>query len=112
MHVDGGLIVGELETLVKVFLDKLQKTYKLKITTRSTQHLGYTLKWLDNGELIIHHSNMISNIIEDFGMKNSRSVNTPAPPNIHELLEKPDTPFDVTTMQKVVGSLNHVALHT
>ncbi|MBW0466621.1 hypothetical protein O181_006336 [Austropuccinia psidii MF-1] len=43
MHVDNGLVVGDSRESIEFFLKKLPQTYKLKISERPNQHLGYTL---------------------------------------------------------------------
>ncbi|MBW0469746.1 hypothetical protein O181_009461 [Austropuccinia psidii MF-1] len=42
----------------------------------------------------------------------SNSIKTPSPANIHNVVAQTSTPFSKHTIQKAIGMLNYLALHT
>jgi hypothetical protein len=112
MHVDDGLIVGKSRPAILQFLKNLQKTYVLKIKERPSQHLGYTLVWNSDHSLLIHQSDFTSKILDEFSMNKSNPVKAPSPLNFHRIIASESPPFDAKVMQKAIGMLNYLALHT
>ncbi|MBW0570600.1 hypothetical protein O181_110315, partial [Austropuccinia psidii MF-1] len=112
IHVDDGFIVGESESMIKDLLTLLNQTYTIKTKKYPTQHLGYTLDWQSDGSIIIHQLDFCTKILEEFNMLSSNSIKTPAPANIHNTVAQTSTPFSKHTMQKAIGMLNYLALHT
>ncbi|MBW0582772.1 hypothetical protein O181_122487 [Austropuccinia psidii MF-1] len=111
IHVDDGLIVGSSKEKIQSILLGLQKTYKLKTQEKPKQHLGYTFSWLKDG-LILHQADFCKKIIEEFRMETANSIKTPVPLNVRQQLASESPPFDLHLMQKAIGMLTYLALHT
>ncbi|MBW0592284.1 hypothetical protein O181_131999 [Austropuccinia psidii MF-1] len=112
IHVDNGFIIGEAAERIKHFLTQLSKLYSIKTKKKPTQHLGYTLSWQQNRSVILHQQDFCSKILEEFNISLSNSIKTPAPANIHNVVVQVSAPFSNLTMQKAIGMLNYLALHT
>ncbi|MBW0531862.1 hypothetical protein O181_071577, partial [Austropuccinia psidii MF-1] len=112
IHVDDGFIIGETAELVELFLNQLNKSYSIKTKKQPTQHLGYTLSWQPNGSVILHPQDFCTKILEEFNMTSANPIKTPAPANIHNVVAQVSVPFSNLTMQKAIGMLNYLALHT
>ncbi|MBW0514556.1 hypothetical protein O181_054271 [Austropuccinia psidii MF-1] len=91
IHVDDGFIVAK---------------------KNPTQHLGYTLIWQSDGTIILHQHDFCTKILNELNMTLSTSIKTPAPASIHNVVAQTSTPFSKKTMQKAIGMLNYLALHT
>jgi hypothetical protein len=96
------------------FLDQLKKIYSLKICKRPKQHLGYTFDWRNDGSLYVHQSDFTCKIIDEFDMSCANSVTALSPLNFHcqSLVVSDAKPVDVKYMQKAIGMLTYLALHT
>ncbi|MBW0518842.1 hypothetical protein O181_058557 [Austropuccinia psidii MF-1] len=112
IHVDDGFIIGETAELVELFLTQLSKSYSIKTKKQPTQHLGYTLSWQTNGSVMLHQQDFCSKILEEFNMTSANPIKTPSPANIHNVVAQASMPFSNLTMQKAIGMLNYLALHT
>ncbi|MBW0483799.1 hypothetical protein O181_023514 [Austropuccinia psidii MF-1] len=112
IHVDDGFIIGETAELVEIFLTQLRKSYSIQTKKQLTQHLGYTLSWQLNGSVILHQKDFCSKILEEFNMTSANPIKTPAPANIHNVVAQASVPFSNLTMQKAIGMLNYLSLHT
>jgi hypothetical protein len=112
MHVNDGLIVGNSRDKVVKFIDNLKKSYALKVKESPNQHLGYTLDWQRDKSLLIHQTDFTEKILSDFDMVNSTPVKAPSPLNFHKIIASKTPNLDVKIMQKAVGMLNYLALHT
>ncbi|MBW0478013.1 hypothetical protein O181_017728 [Austropuccinia psidii MF-1] len=112
IQVDDGFIIGEKAKIIKHFLTQMSKSYSIKRKKKPTQHLGYTLSWQQNGSVILHQKDFCSKILEEFNMSLSNSIKTPAPENIHNVVSQVSAPFSNLTMQKAIGMLNYLPLHT
>jgi hypothetical protein len=112
MHVDNGLVVGKSRPAIMNFLDQLKKVYSLKICERPKQHLGYTFDWQVDGLLYIHHLDFTRKILDKFNMSGANSVKAPSPLNFLLLVASDAEPVDVKYMQKAIGMLTYLALHT
>ncbi|MBW0509220.1 hypothetical protein O181_048935 [Austropuccinia psidii MF-1] len=112
IHVDYGFIVGKSESMIEDLLTQLNQTYTIKTKKNPTQHLGYTLSWQLDGSIILHQHNLCTKILNDLNMTLSNSIKTPALANIHNVVAQTSTPFSKQTMQKAIGMLNYLALHT
>jgi hypothetical protein len=112
MHVDDGLVDGKSRQDVLHFIDLLKNFYVLKVKEQPNQHLGYTLDWLRKRLLYVHQSNFPQKILEEFDMTNANAVKAPSSLNFHWVIALESPPFDIETMQKAVGMLNYLALHT
>ncbi|MBW0584199.1 hypothetical protein O181_123914 [Austropuccinia psidii MF-1] len=112
IHVDDGFIVGKSESMIEDLLMQLNQTYTIKTKKNSTQHLGYTLIWQLDGSIILHQHGFCTKILNELNMTFSSSIKTPAPENIHNVVAQTSTPFSKKTMQKAIGMLNYLVLHT
>jgi len=56
--------------------------------------------------------NYIDKILDEFHMKNANSVKTPLPTNALTQVEADAEPFDAAIMQKAMGYLNYLAIHS
>jgi hypothetical protein len=112
MHVNNGLIVGKSRIEILKFLDDLKKSYSLKINERPKQHLSYTFDWRSDKTLFIHQSDFCNKISDEFDMTEANSVKCPSPLNFHGLMATECHPFNLTTMQKEIGMLTYLVLHT
>jgi hypothetical protein len=112
MHVDDGLIVGKSRPAVLSFIENLKKHYTLKIKERLAQHLGYTFVWQNDQSLLVHQADFVNKILDEFGMSDANPVKSPSPLNFHQLVALDSPAFDVKTMQKAIGMLNYLALHS
>ncbi|MBW0527168.1 hypothetical protein O181_066883 [Austropuccinia psidii MF-1] len=112
IHVDNGFIIGISESMIEEFLKQINKTYSIKTKKKRTQHLGYTLSWQLNGSIVIHQQDFFMKIIYELNIMSSNSINTPAPTNIHNVMEHTSTPFSKYKMQKAIGMINYLALQT
>lgn len=112
LHVDNGLIVGNNWTEIVRFLELLGGKYKIKLQERPTQHLGYNLEWNRDGLLRMHQRDFTEKALKDFGFKQLNAVKAPAPMNIHDVVGQESPDFDVKTMQRALGTLIHLAIHT
>ncbi|KAI7948446.1 hypothetical protein MJO29_010111 [Puccinia striiformis f. sp. tritici] len=111
MYVDDGLIVGQNKSIITSFLDRLKNSYKLKVKEKPTQHLGYSLEWKTNS-VILHHQAYAEKILKAFNMENSNAVKTPLPSNALHQVDLESEPFDASIMQKAMGYINYLAIHT
>ncbi|MBW0508957.1 hypothetical protein O181_048672 [Austropuccinia psidii MF-1] len=111
MHVDNGLVVGDSRESIETILKKLSQTYKLKISERPNQHLGYTLEWND-GSLTMHQEDFCKKILDELNMFNSNPIKTPTPMNLRHVLEAESPPIKASYVQKAIGMLSYLALHT
>lgn len=111
IYVDDGLIVGQDKSKILSFLSELEKTYKIKVKEKPNQHLGYTLEWKTNS-VILHHQAYAEKILRAFNMEGANSVRTPLPTNALHQVELESTPFDASIMQKAMGYINYLAIHT
>ncbi|MBW0470561.1 hypothetical protein O181_010276 [Austropuccinia psidii MF-1] len=113
IHVDDGFIISKSEKAIIVFLDKLNKTLKLKFKKRPTQHLGYNLKWCDN-ELKINQMDLIVKLLRQFGMEECKSVKTPCNGNFLNKIgcKSSHAIIKVTLFQQAIRSLYYLAHHT
>jgi hypothetical protein len=111
MYVDDGLIVGQNKSIITSFLSKLEKAYKIKVKEKPTQHLGYTLEWGTNS-VVLHHQAYVEKILCAFNMESANSVRTPLPTNALHQVELESTPFDAAVMQKAMGYINYLAIHS
>ncbi|MBW0548514.1 hypothetical protein O181_088229 [Austropuccinia psidii MF-1] len=112
IHVENGFIIGETAEIIENFLTQLRKLYSIKTKKKMTQNLGYTLSWQQNGSVILHQQDFCSKILEEFNMSSSNSIKNTAPENIHNVVAQVSPPFSNLTMQKAIGMLNYLALHT
>ncbi|MBW0575787.1 hypothetical protein O181_115502 [Austropuccinia psidii MF-1] len=112
IHVDDGFIIGKSESMIKELLTQLSQIYAIKTKKNPTQHLKYTLSWQLDGLIILHQHDFCTKILDELNMTLSNSIKTPAPANIHNVVVQTSTPFSKHTMQKVIGMLNYLALHT
>jgi hypothetical protein len=112
MHLDDGLVVGKSRQAILAFLANLKNVYLLKINERPKQHLGYTLNWRDDGLLYINQSDFAQKILDEFGMLDANPVKAPSPLNFQSLVASEADGINVTLMQKAIGMLTYLALHT
>ncbi|MBW0474965.1 hypothetical protein O181_014680 [Austropuccinia psidii MF-1] len=112
IHVDDAFIIGETAEIIENFLTQLSKLYSIKTNKKPSQHLGYTLSWQQNGSVILHQQDFCSKILEELNISSSNSIITPAPENIHNVVAQVSAPFSNLTMQKEIGMLNFLTLHT
>jgi len=112
IYVDDGLIFGELREEIIQFMEDLKKNYTLKVKERPSQHLGYCLDWKPDGSVLIHQQPFCEKILEEFKMLDSKIVLSPAPMNLHEVVSQDSALVDFHKMQKAIGMLNFLALHT
>jgi hypothetical protein len=111
IYVDDGLIVGQNKSIIVSFLNQLQEVYKIKIKEKPTQHLGYTLEWGTNS-VVLHHQAYVEKILKAFNMDTANSVKTPLPTNALHQVELESKPFDTAVMQKAMGYINYLAIHS
>ncbi|MBW0519848.1 hypothetical protein O181_059563 [Austropuccinia psidii MF-1] len=112
IHVDNGLIMGESDDMVEEFLTHLSKSYSIKTKKKHTQQSGYILSWKPNGSIIIHQQDFSTKILDEFKMMSSRSIKTPDRASIHNFVSRTLTTFHKYKMQKAIGMLSYLALHT
>lgn len=112
IHVDNGLVVGQSCQEVVSFLEGLRATYHIKSQERPSQHLGYTLDWKEDGSVLIHQRDYCEKILDEFSMTKANPVKGPAPMNLTKLAAEAAEPFSVNIMEKAIGMLNHLALHS
>jgi hypothetical protein len=112
MHVDDGLIAGKSRSAILCFIEKLREVYSLKVNEKPKQHLGYTFDWRQDGSLYIHQSDFTLKILDKFGMAGANPVKAPAPLNFHSLVALETDAANVHSMQKAIGMLTYLALHT
>jgi hypothetical protein len=112
MHVDDGLVVGKSRLAIMNFLNQLRKISSLKVNERPKQHLGYTFDWRSDGSLYIHQSDFDEKILDEFDMAGANPVKAPSPLNFQSLVASDAEPVNVTYMQKAIGMLTYLALHT
>jgi len=106
------LIIGDSKEEIINFLEQLQQTYKLKIKEKPSQQLGYCFDWKPDGSVLIHQQPFCEKILEEFKMMDSKIVLSPAPMNLHEIVARDAAAVEVHKMQKAIGMLNFLALHT
>jgi hypothetical protein len=111
IYVDDGLIVGQNRSTIVSFLNQLQEIYKIKIKEKSMQHLGYTLEWGTNS-VVLHHQAYAKKILKAFNMDTANAVKTPLPTNALHQVELESKPFDTAVMQKAMGYINYLAIHS
>jgi hypothetical protein len=85
--------------------------YKIKIKEKPTHHLGYTLEWGTNS-VVLHHQAYAEKILKAFNMDTENSVKTLLPTNALHQVELESTPFDTAVMQKAMGYINYLAIHS
>jgi hypothetical protein len=112
MHVNDGLIFRRSRDKVGKFIDNLKKSYALKVKEHPNQNPGYTLDWQCNKSLLIHQTDFTEKILSNFDMVNSTPVKAPSPLNFHKITASKSPNFDLKIMQKAVGILTYLALHT
>jgi hypothetical protein len=112
MHVYDGLVVGKSRRAIRNFLDQFRKIYSSKVNERPKQNLGYTFDWRKDGLLYIHQSDFAQKIIDDFNMAGANPVKAPSPLNFQSLVASEADPFNEKYMQKAIGVLTYLALHT
>ncbi|MBW0522322.1 hypothetical protein O181_062037 [Austropuccinia psidii MF-1] len=112
VHVDDGFLIGKWENEILSFLNRLNAILKLKYQKRPTHHLGYCINWLSKGTVHLGQQDLISQLLKDYDMENSRSVKTPCNSNLLKELEVIGDPVSITPYQQAIGSLNYLAQHT
>ncbi|PLW28181.1 hypothetical protein PCANC_26987 [Puccinia coronata f. sp. avenae] len=112
MHVDDGFVVGQSRAEVLKTLDRIKKSYTIKIQERPAQHLGYTLDWKEDGSVHVHQTDFAEKTLYEFNMNDANPVRAPAPMNLHKIVASKAAPIHQKLYQKAVGMLNYLALHT
>lgn len=115
MHVDDGAVISNDVQLLRSVRQSLCKLYEIKWHERPTEHLGVRIT-RDRHNRTIHLSqeNYLTDVLEKFGMSESKPVITPIAPSIsltpaskeeHELCKS--FPY-----LEIIGSLNHASVNT
>ncbi|MBW0472936.1 hypothetical protein O181_012651 [Austropuccinia psidii MF-1] len=112
IHVNNAFIIGVSRTDILKLLESLKKHYSLKIKEKPTQHLCCNLKWKDYGAILVHQANFCDKRLSEFNMSDSNPVKTPTPFNLHYKPLTTASNFELRIMQKAMGMLNYLALHT
>ncbi|MBW0531392.1 hypothetical protein O181_071107 [Austropuccinia psidii MF-1] len=112
VHVDDGFLIGKQENEILLFLNRLNAVLKLNYQKRPTHHLGYCIDWSSKGTVRLGQQDLISQLLKDHDMENSRNVKTPCNSNLLRELEEIGDPVSITSYQQAIGSLNYLAQHT
>ncbi|MBW0586401.1 hypothetical protein O181_126116 [Austropuccinia psidii MF-1] len=60
----------------------------------------------------MHQEDFCKKILDEFNMTNSNPIKTPTPMNIRHVLEAESPPMEASYVQKAIGMLSYLALHT
>ncbi|MBW0586496.1 hypothetical protein O181_126211 [Austropuccinia psidii MF-1] len=112
LHVDDGFLISRQEIEIKTFLKQLGEVFTLKIKRYPTQHLGYKIDWLNNGNLFLSQEPFSLKILKQFDMTDCRPVKTPCNGNFTEVINEESKPSDKTIYQRAIGYLNYLSQHT
>ncbi|MBW0467259.1 hypothetical protein O181_006974 [Austropuccinia psidii MF-1] len=112
VHVDDGFIISESDKETVNFLKNLNGILKLKSQKNPSQHLGYRLKWLPDGNFQLSQQDLISQLLRTHEVENSQGVETPCNGNFLKELEYIGEVIMLMEYQQAIGTLNYIAQHT
>ena len=112
IYVDDLIYSSATEKVLLDFEKELGSRFELKIFGRPTKMLGFGLHWINDNHVILHQMGYVENVLDRYGMKQTRSGHTTLSPNYDasntpELLEreKPLNTDDLGLYRSIVGSL-------
>ncbi|KAB2605723.1 hypothetical protein D8674_005440 [Pyrus ussuriensis x Pyrus communis] len=95
-------------TQVQQVVDKLAELFELKDMGQLTYFLGLQIQYKDNGDLFVHQSKCIKDLIKKAGMEHCKATSTPSKPHT-QLLFAEGTPLeDPTFYISIVGALQYL----
>lgn len=117
VHVDDMLLISNNKSAIDGLKTNLNQKFKMKDLGPVTQYLGVRITRNEKG-IMLDQTAYIEEVLQRFGMENSKSVQTPM--NVSEKLSKdqcPTTEEETVKMSKIpyreaVGCLNYIAQST
>lgn len=111
LDVNDIILTGFDASQVQQVVDKLAELFELKDMGQLTYFLGLQIQYKDNGDLFVHQSKYIKDLIKKAGMEHCKAAPTPSKPHT-QLLVAEGTPLeDLTFYISIVGALQYLHLH-
>lgn len=110
LYVDDILIFGETINQIKWIKVELTKNFQMKDLNEVNNFLGFDIKYnKEIGKMVISQESYVNKILDKFGMKDCKPVNTPMDPNLKWRKSEniTDAPF-----KALLGCLQYLALVT
>ena len=114
VYVDDLLIFGPDEGQIQRVKDQLANRFQMTDLGRCSYYLGIHIHQDDNGDVYLHQSNYLQQIIQRFGLQGSRTFNTPMDPKA-KMQKNTGLPLSLDQIrlyQSKVGSLNYAMIET
>lgn len=115
MHVDDGAVISNDIDLLRSVQKSIHQIYEVKWHAKPTEHLGVRIT-RDRAARTIHLSqeNYLTDVLERFGMSDSKPVITPISPCVHLVPASADDHEECKGFPylEIIGSLNHASVDT
>jgi hypothetical protein len=114
VYVDDGIFLGNNDAQLQQAITEIQGLgLNIEDQGHPADYVGFSIKKLQDGSYEFTHRALIDSIIEDVGIKDSKTKAVPAKVSLRMHAFKGEPAFDLNfSYQSVVGKLNYLAQTT
>ncbi|XP_050102735.1 uncharacterized mitochondrial protein AtMg00810-like [Malus sylvestris] len=108
LYVDDIILTGSNSIKIQKMIDKLSEVFDLKDMGQLTFFLGLQISYKNNGDIFVHQSKYIKDVIHKAGMDTCKPAATPCKPHDQMLFSDGSLMSDPSLYRSIVGSLQYL----